>query len=162
MLGDVVDDREVKDPPMSKVPLAAESVVDIVEFDQQSALMIPPVFVLPNALKLPSEDARKTVSPSTEKEGTEEVAAKEDGDHQSRPAKDPPNPTVPIREKSTCGKEDGAGVPAMAGSMNGAKMTDRYRGRRLPAMLDGRSELVPFDPTNRSHDAAIPGTSVIV
>ena len=138
MLGDGIAERDVKDPPMSKVPLAEESVVNIVELDQQSALMKPPGFVLPNALKLPSEDARKTVSPSAEKVGTDEVAAKVDGDHQSRPAKDPPNPTVPIREKSTCGKEEGAGDPAMAGSMNNARMGMRYRCGRLPAMTDGR------------------------
>jgi hypothetical protein len=55
----------------------------------------------------------------------------EESDHQSKPSKDPPSPTVPIREKSTCGSDDGAGVDAMAGRKNGR----RNRGGKTNDMI---------------------------
>jgi hypothetical protein len=62
----------------------------------------------------------------------------EESDHQSRPLKDPPNPTVPMREKSTCGNVDGAGVDAMAESSNGK----RKKGEgRLSDMASGRPDV---------------------
>lgn len=99
-LGDVVDAMEEKDPPMKRVPSSAESVDMTVEFDQHRALTSPPGSVLPSTRKVPSDDCTKTVSPSVEKEGVDEVAS-EEGDHQSRPENDPPKPTLPMREKST-------------------------------------------------------------
>jgi len=65
----------------------------------------------------------KTVSPVVENAEDElDVDEKgEESDHQSSPVNDPPSPTVPIREKSTCGRSDGAVVAAMAGMRNGRR-----------------------------------------
>lgn len=64
-----------------------------------------------------------TVSPVVENAEDEfDVEEKaEESDHQSRPLKDPPRPTVPMREKSTWGRFDGAVVDAMAGMRKGSR-----------------------------------------
>ena len=68
----------------------------------------------------------KTVSPVVEKAEDElDVEEKDDeSDHQSSPLNDPPRPTVPIREKSTWGRFDGAGVAAMTGMRNGKRSNE--------------------------------------
>ena len=65
---------------------------------------------------MPFDNRTNRVSPDVENEGVDEDDEEEglEGDHQSKPLKDPPRPTVPIREKSTCGNVDGAGVEDMA------------------------------------------------
>jgi hypothetical protein len=75
---------------------------------------------------LPSEPCISRVSPVVEKCPLDPEAKGDDDDHQSSPANEPPSPTVPIFEKSTCGNADGAEVDAMA---SGATMA-RARGRR--------------------------------
>lgn len=79
--------------------------------DQHTEFTSPPGLVLPRVLYAPLSLLTKTVSPSVEK-GSEGLADVEP-DHQSNPENEPPNPTLPIREKSTCGRVDGAGVDAM-------------------------------------------------
>ena len=77
------------------------------------------------------------VSPSAENDGADEEDAEEDdADHQSSPAKDPPRPTDPMREKSTWGSEDGAGA-AMTVMMEGDRMVRRKFDGRLRAMVGG-------------------------
>lgn len=124
MFGDDVEETEEKEPPMKRVPLAVESDADTVEFDQHSAVTTPPAFVLPIARYPPSDDRTNIVSPSDEKEGVDEDEADE-GEYQSRPQKEPPKPTRPMREKSTCGREDGAAESAMAARMKGERMASR-------------------------------------
>lgn len=107
---------DVKDPPTYNVPFPSPDT-------QQTSFILPPALVTPIGLYPPSPLRRNTVSPSEENFGVEEddeVEAKALwSDHQSRPANDPPSPTVPIREKSTAGREAGAGVAASAGMMKG-------------------------------------------
>ena len=76
------------------------------------------------------------VSPSAEKDGVDEDDAEEDDVDQSRPAKDPPRPTVPIREKSTWGNEDGA-EDAMAVRTKGDSMVRGKIDGRLRDMVGG-------------------------
>jgi len=70
----------------------------------------------------------------------------EESDHQSKPLKDPPMPTVPIREKSTWGKVDGAGVAAIAGRMYGR----RNKGGRANAMVCCQGDEWPIEDAYRS------------
>ena len=78
-----------------------------------------------------SEDEEKAGAELLDKEDWENGP---EGDHQSSPLKDPPNPTVPIREKSTRGSVDGAGVDAaIANGRRSASRCDIARG--LSAML---------------------------
>jgi len=99
MLGEDVDETDVKAPPMKRVPWAVESVDEIVELDQHKELTFPPALVLPSNWELPSDDLTKTESPSDERDGVDEDDA--EGENQSSPEKDPPSPTLPMREKST-------------------------------------------------------------
>ena len=110
MLVDVTEPREVNDPPMYNVPFDDE-------FDQQIALMTPPVSVLPRGVKVPSDALAIRVSPVVENFALvdDDEAKEEESDHQSSPENAPPIPTDPIREKSTWGREAGADVAAMAG-----------------------------------------------
>lgn len=80
--------------------------------------MSPPGLVLPSTVKLPSAFCINSEAPSAENLAPPvDVEAKgEEEVHQSRPAKDPPNPTCPMREKSTWGREVGAVVAVARGS----------------------------------------------
>jgi hypothetical protein len=77
--------------------------------------MIPPAFVEPNGVYPPFVLRRKSVLPVVEKVDDGDDEEFDGVAYQSNPANAPPRPTVPIFEKSTCGRDDGAGVEAMTG-----------------------------------------------
>jgi hypothetical protein len=163
-LEDEVDPTDVNEPPTYSVPLFAEESDDEAAEDaQQMAFIEPPVFVAPRRVNDPSALRITSVPPSAEyddvdEDELDEEAAKGDcAENQSRPAKAPPRPTLPMRPKSMAGRSAGAGAgvdAAMAAGMRDAAAANapkrRLGGlRRMAGVVERMRSLVEEEVEER-------------